>query len=488
MLLVSTLPGLAQEGGQNDKNHLDQPDQHLENLTSSSQKSDQSDSDSGVEEDVVIVSDNIFALLEDTGHQGDDDAVLDEIVLEEEKGPTLKQKKKVRGKTQAREHKILNKKLFVKDHLEDDYGILDEIVLVDLEEEEKDHKFKSKTKRAGKNQGRKRKNDSGKMSGKENETCLDKVEISVTNHNKRKELSNEEEIEFAQTCRKRLCFVKMFSFKTDFGEDEEIVEDSEEDDQDGNKTSEAEEITLGDSPIKKRLERPGRQTKTRRTATPKAKPKSKPKTDTKAELSDYEKIRADNIAEREAMLASLGIHEEVRELKQGLGLGVARRSRGEQEEQGERRRSARIGDKEDRDWTPGYREKEEEDLEDQGDHTHQGLRRHPCKECNNCQVKDCRRCVFCRDKAKYGGPNIKKQRCERKERCLRPQVVCTVCKGGTKHACDKCERLFQDNYDLKEHKREVHGEVQEQEEQEERPARRTSLRGVQPIVYREDDE
>ena len=487
MLLMSTLPGLAQEELQNDKNHPDQADKHLDNLSSSSQDrtSDQSDSDSGVDEDVVIVSDNIFALLEDTEHQGDDDDVLDEIVLEEEKDLTQKPKKKVRGRMQAREHKVLNKKLFVKDHLEDDYGVLDEIVLVDLEEEEKDHKIKSKEKKTGKNNGRKRINESGKLSVKNG---FDKVENSVTSDNKRKQLSNEEELEFAQTCRKRLCFVKMFSFKTDYGEDEEIVEDSEVEDQDENKTSEADEITLGDSPIKKRQERPRRATKTRRTATPKAKPK--PKTEAKAELSDYEKIRADNIAEREAMLASLGIHEEVRQLKQGLGLGggAARRSRGEQEEQGERRRSARIGDKEDRDWTPGYREKEEEDLEDQGDHTHQGLRRHPCKECDNCLVKDCRRCVFCRDKAKYGGPNIKKQRCERKERCLRPQVVCTVCKGGTKHACDKCERLFQDNYDLKEHKREVHGEVQEQEEQEERPARRTSLRGVQPIVYREDDE
>ena len=426
MLLMSTLPGLAQEGGQNYKNHLDQPDKHLVKLSSSSQDrtSDQSDSDSGVEDDVVIVSDNIFALLEDTDHLGDDDDVLDEIVLEEEKGPTRKPKKKVRGRTPAREHKVLNKKLFV--NLEDDYGILDEIVLVDLEEEEKDHKIKSKEKKTRKNQGRKRINESGNLSVKNG---FDKVENSVTSDNKRKQLSTEEELEFAQTCRKRLCFVKMFSFKTDYGEDKEIVEDSEEEDQEENKTSEADEITLGDSPIKKRQERPRRPTKTRRTATPKAKPK--PKTEAKAELSDYEKIRADNIAEREAMLASLGIHEEVRQLKQGLGLGggTARRSRGEQEEQGERRRSARIGDKEDRDWTPGYREKGEEDLEDQGDHTHQGLRRHPCKECENCLVKDCRRCVFCRDKAKYGGPNIKKQRCELKERCLRPQVVCTVCKG-----------------------------------------------------------
>ena len=35
-----------------------------------------------------------------------------------------------------------------------------------------------------------------------------------------------------------------------------------------------------------------------------------------AELSEYEKIRAANIAEREEMLASLGIHSELNKVKQ----------------------------------------------------------------------------------------------------------------------------------------------------------------------------
>ena len=104
-------------------------------------------------------------------------------------------------------------------------------------------------------------------------------------------------------------------------------------------------------------------------------------------------------------------------------------------------------------------EEDWEDWEDQGDHTHKGLRRHPCKKCDNCLVKDCRKCIFCMDKPKYKGPNIMKQRCKGKEKCLRPHVVCKVCKGGTKHACDKGERLFQDKNKLKEHKREVHGDV-----------------------------
>ena len=49
-------------------------------------------------------------------------------------------------------------------------------------------------------------------------------------------------------------------------------------------------------------------------------------------------------------------------------------------------------------WTPNYREKQEDDVEEEefGNHSHHGLRKHPCKECANCLVKDCRKCVFCR--------------------------------------------------------------------------------------------
>ena len=53
---------------------------------------------------------------------------------------------------------------------------------------------------------------------------------------------------------------------------------------------------------------------------------------------------------------------------------------------------------EDEEWTPNYREKQEDDVEEEefGNHSHHGLRKHPCKECANCLVKDCRKCVFCR--------------------------------------------------------------------------------------------
>ena len=43
-----------------------------------------------------------------------------------------------------------------------------------------------------------------------------------------------------------------------------------------------------------------------------------------------------------------------------------------------------------------------------------------------------------------------------------------MCRGGTKHACTSCDRLFQDSWDLKEHKKEVHGEVVEEEEEVEK--------------------
>ena len=52
----------------------------------------------------------------------------------------------------------------------------------------------------------------------------------------------------------------------------------------------------------------------------------------------------------------------------------------------------------DEEWTPNYREKQEEEVEEEefGNHSHHGLRKHPCKECANCLVKDCRKCVLCR--------------------------------------------------------------------------------------------
>ena len=74
--------------------------------------------------------------------------------------------------------------------------------------------------------------------------------------------------------------------------------------------------------------------------------------------------------------------------------------KGEEEmEKEERRMSLRRRKQDDDDeWTPNYREKQEDDVEEEefGNHSHHGLRKHPCKECANCLVKDCRKCVFCR--------------------------------------------------------------------------------------------
>ena len=52
-----------------------------------------------------------------------------------------------------------------------------------------------------------------------------------------------------------------------------------------------------------------------------------------------------------------------------------------------------------------------------------------------------------------------------------------MCRGGTKHACTSCERLFQDSWDLKEHKKEVHGEVVEEEAVEKGERRRSTRLG-----------
>jgi hypothetical protein len=40
-----------------------------------------------------------------------------------------------------------------------------------------------------------------------------------------------------------------------------------------------------------------------------------------------------------------------------------------------------------------------------------------CKNCSNCLADDCGKCMYCRDKPKYGGPNTLKKRCI-KRRCL----------------------------------------------------------------------
>ena len=41
-----------------------------------------------------------------------------------------------------------------------------------------------------------------------------------------------------------------------------------------------------------------------------------------------------------------------------------------------------------------------------------------CRTCEYCKQEDCRDSENCFDKRKYGGPNIKRQRCINKERCI----------------------------------------------------------------------
>lgn len=51
-----------------------------------------------------------------------------------------------------------------------------------------------------------------------------------------------------------------------------------------------------------------------------------------------------------------------------------------------------------------------------------GRKRKGCGECDGCQVvEDCSQCRFCRDKAKFGGPNRLKQVCVYK-RCVLAEV------------------------------------------------------------------
>lgn len=40
------------------------------------------------------------------------------------------------------------------------------------------------------------------------------------------------------------------------------------------------------------------------------------------------------------------------------------------------------------------------------------LRGTRCGRCPGCQKEDCGKCVFCKDKPKFGGPGKKKQRCK----------------------------------------------------------------------------
>ena len=172
------------------------------------------------------------------------------------------------------------------------------------------------------------------------------------------------------------------------------------------------------------------------------------------DLSPYEKIRADNIKEREEMLLSLGIKEAFAEYKGDIGLGrKTPGSRKQNVEQTERRRSSRLEGKEDTDYVP---DNIVESDEDPSDHTHDGLRKHPCKECVNCLRPDCRMCIYCKDKSKYGGPNIKKQKCELKEKCSQPTILCFSCQGKRVFSCLACGKQFHETFQLEEHNSDVH--------------------------------
>ena len=166
------------------------------------------------------------------------------------------------------------------------------------------------------------------------------------------------------------------------------------------------------------------------------------------ELSDYEKIREENIRERLEMLKSLGLSSDMKELKVSLATRRTEKRKSENSNV-ERRKSARLAAKEDddedyvpsRDWT-----------DDSENSSHVGVRRHPCKECANCLKPDCRRCIFCRDKKKFGGRNIKKQRCEFKERCSNPII------GGVARllSCGDCNEQFEESFQLEQHRERAH--------------------------------
>ena len=180
-----------------------------------------------------------------------------------------------------------------------------------------------------------------------------------------------------------------------------------------------------------------------------------------SELCAYEKIREANIKEREDMLKALGIKEAFDEYKNDVGI-VTKSKGGPRKSkvlQSDRRRSSRLEGRDDPD--PDYTPQVENDddryaSEDPADHTHDGLKKQPCKECGNCRTPDCRICIFCRDKPKYGGRNIKKQKCEWKEKCSNPIILCYICKGKRSITCLVCDEKFHEMFQLEEHNENIH--------------------------------
>ena len=207
------------------------------------------------------------------------------------------------------------------------------------------------------------------------------------------------------------------------------------------------------------------------------------------DISDYEKIRENNIKERMEMLKSLGISSDMSAFKADSGLTPKTRDKRKSEDVvTERRKSARLAAREeDDDYLPDYRDEKSEEkyaLDDPEDHSHDGIRKHPCKECPSCIKPDCRRCIFCRDKRKYGGKNIKKQKCMYKDKCSNPIVLCNICNGTrvSTYSCNICGEKFDESYKVDQHKENFH-----QIAQVRRRSSRLSEQKSQ-VVYEEDSD
>ena len=58
-------------------------------------------------------------------------------------------------------------------------------------------------------------------------------------------------------------------------------------------------------------------------------------------------------------------------------------------------------------------------------------RRRGCGLCSGCQASDCGKCRMCKDKVKFGGPGIKKQRCLYRK--CRHLMVCNNDNNNQRH-------------------------------------------------------
>ena len=262
-------------------------------------------------------------------------------------------------------------------------------------------------------------------------------------------------------CRSLDCYVKMFNFSVEYEDEVDSLNAAEEDFEPACNSTPQRSLRkrlISGVKLKDSDEDSGIEESPQKIAVKKKKKKPNFSYPDNYEMSAYEKIREDNIKEREEMLKSLGIKEAFADYKNDVGLtsklGGTRKRKFLQTD---RRRSSRLEEQDDVDYVP---EGEDNDdryaTDDPTDHTHDGLRKHPCKECFNCTKTDCRRCIFCKDKRKYGGPNIKKQKCELKQKCSNPIVLCFICKGQRSFSCNECSKQFHEMFQLEEHKQHVH--------------------------------